>query len=81
MWKTFINELGGVLKTEFPLSTLAHISAGYSAGSIKKTCENVLTEFRKGKVSKILYYLVDGTKTSSTLRVHWSFKFMRKHVG
>jgi hypothetical protein len=53
MWKTFINELGGVLKTEFPLSTLAHISAGYSAGSIKKTCENVLTEFRKGKVSKI----------------------------
>jgi len=52
MWKTFINELGGVLKNEFPLSTLAHISAGYSAGSIKKTCENVLTEFRKGKVSR-----------------------------
>lgn len=51
MWKTFITELGGKLKHEFPLSTLAHISAGYSAGSIKKTCENVLTEFRKSKVS------------------------------
>jgi len=52
MWKTFIFELGGHLKNEFPLSTLAHISAGYSAGSIKKTCENVLTEFRKSKVSQ-----------------------------
>jgi SpoVK/Ycf46/Vps4 family AAA+-type ATPase len=51
MWKTFIFELGGHLKIDFPLSTLAHISAGYSAGSIKKTCENVLTEFRKSKVS------------------------------
>ena len=50
MWKTFIHELGGKLKTDFPLSTLAHISAGYSAGSIKRTCENVLTEFRKSKV-------------------------------
>jgi hypothetical protein len=39
-----------VLKNEFPLSTLAHISAGYSAGSIKKTVENVLTEFRLSKV-------------------------------
>lgn len=38
------------MKNEFPLSTLAHISAGYSAGSIKKTCENVLTEFRKQKM-------------------------------
>jgi len=35
---------------EFPLSTLAHISEGYSAGSIKKACENVLTEFRKTKL-------------------------------
>jgi SpoVK/Ycf46/Vps4 family AAA+-type ATPase len=56
MWKTFIHELGGFLKNEFPLSTLAHISAGYSAGSIKKTCENVLTEFRKSKVSKNIYF-------------------------
>jgi hypothetical protein len=51
MWKTFISELGGKLKIDFPLSTLAHISAGYSAGSIKRTCENVLTDFRKSKVS------------------------------
>lgn len=52
MWKTFIHEIGGKLKNEFPLSTLAHISAGYSAGSIKKTCENVLTEFRKSKMEQ-----------------------------
>lgn len=50
MWKTFITDLGGKLKVDFPLSTLAHISAGYSAGSIKRTCENVLTEFRKTKM-------------------------------
>jgi len=52
MWKTFISTLGGKLKNDFPLSTLAHISAGYSAGSIKKTCENVLTEFRKSKMEQ-----------------------------
>ena len=53
MWKTFIDQRGGSLKNEFPLSTLAHISAGYSAGSIKKTVDNVLTDFRKSKVSQI----------------------------
>lgn len=47
MWKTFIEELGGKLRPEFPLSTLAHISHGYSAGSIRKTCEKVLTQYRK----------------------------------
>jgi ATP-dependent 26S proteasome regulatory subunit len=52
MWRTFIDQLGGYLKNEFPLSTLAHISAGYSAGSIKKTCENVLTDFRKDKIEQ-----------------------------
>lgn len=52
MWKTFIDQLGGFLKNDFPLSTLAHISAGYSAGSIKKTCENVLTEFRMKKMEQ-----------------------------
>lgn len=52
MWKTFITELGGKLKNDFPLSTLAHISAGYSAGSIKRTCENVLTGFRKSKMEQ-----------------------------
>lgn len=51
MWKNFIVTRGGQLKIDFPLSTLAHISAGYSAGSIKKTVENVLTDFRKSKVS------------------------------
>lgn len=50
MWKTFIADLGGLLRHEFPLSTLAHISAGYSAGSIKKTCEKVLTIYRKKHV-------------------------------
>lgn len=52
MWKTFIIEQGGKLKNDFPLSTLAHISAGYSAGSIKKTVENVLTDFRKSKMEQ-----------------------------
>lgn len=51
MWKTFIEEQGGELRTDFPLSTLAHISHGYSAGSIKKTCEKVITIFRKENLS------------------------------
>lgn len=46
MWRTFIETYGGNLKADFPLSTLAQISLGYSAGSVKKTCEKVLTEFR-----------------------------------
>ena len=46
MWTNFIERLKGKLKQDFPLSTLAHISAGYSAGSIKKTCEKVLTQHR-----------------------------------
>lgn len=47
IWKTFIEQLGGKLRADFPLSTLAHISTGYSAGSIRKTCERVLTAYRK----------------------------------
>jgi len=35
MWRTFIEQIGGKLKPDFPLSTLAHISAGYSAGSVR----------------------------------------------
>jgi len=50
MWKQFISDCGGKLRADFPLSTLAHISAGFSAGSIKKTVENVMTDFRKGKM-------------------------------
>jgi SpoVK/Ycf46/Vps4 family AAA+-type ATPase len=46
MWKQFIEQNKGVLRSDFPLSTLAHISAGYSAGSIQKTCSKVLTEYR-----------------------------------
>jgi len=46
MWKTFIEERGGMIKPEFPLSTLAHISHGYSAGSIRIACEKVLTAYR-----------------------------------
>lgn len=50
MWKVFIENAGGRLKADFQLSTLAHISEGYSAGSIKKTCENVLTKFRRERL-------------------------------
>ena len=52
MWKVFIENAGGRLKPDFQLSTLAHISEGYSAGSIKKTCENVLTKFRKERLEQ-----------------------------
>lgn len=51
MWKEFIMNFGGKLRHEFPLSTLAHISGGYSAGSIRKTCEKVLTQYRVKHVS------------------------------
>lgn len=46
MWRNFMERYGARLRSDFPLSTLAHISEGYSAGSIKKTCEKVLTEYR-----------------------------------
>jgi hypothetical protein len=46
MWKTFIENGGGIIKSEFPLSTLAHISNGFSAGSIKQTVDSVLTKYR-----------------------------------
>jgi hypothetical protein len=51
MWKVFIEQYGGVLTTDFPLNTLAHMSSGYSAGSIRKTAEFVLTPFRREKLS------------------------------
>jgi len=46
MWRSIIEKFNGKLRQDFPLSTLAHISHGYSAGSIKKTCEKVLTDYR-----------------------------------
>lgn len=52
MWKYFIEQQGGKLRPGFPLSTLAHISVGYSAGSVKKTCEKVLTNYRKKHVRR-----------------------------
>lgn len=83
MWKTFINQKKGLLKNEFPLSTLAHISAGYSAGSIKKTVENVLTEFRLSKVRFEFEFngFIDGITTSKFARVYWTFKSLRQHYG
>ena len=50
MWKVFIENAGGKIQAGFQLSTLAHISEGYSAGSIKKTCESVLTKFRRERL-------------------------------
>ena len=46
MWRHFIAARGGILTNEFPLSTLSHISHGYAAGAIKKTCDTVLTKYR-----------------------------------
>lgn len=46
MWKSFIEKCEGIVKPDFPLSTLAHISKGFSAGCIKETCEKVLTPYR-----------------------------------
>jgi IQ and AAA domain-containing protein len=53
MWRTFIENLAKQrMMQEFPLSTLAHISDGYSAGSIKRTCETVLSDFRVSKLDE-----------------------------
>lgn len=46
MWRNFIQRYHGKLTMDFPLSTLSHISAGYSAGSIKKTVMTVLSPHR-----------------------------------
>ena len=46
MWKQFIEKNGGKCSAEFPLSTLAHISSGYSAGSIQRTVRLVLSKHR-----------------------------------
>jgi len=50
MWKAFIEDCGGKILHDFPLNTLAHISMGYSAGSIRKTVEFVLTPYRRSKL-------------------------------
>ncbi len=35
LFKTFIESKGGVLKDSFSLSTLAHLTEGYTAGAVK----------------------------------------------
>lgn len=53
LWKNFIeNVTKRPLNSDFHLNTLAHISLGYSAGSIRKTVEFVLTPFRMSKLEE-----------------------------
>jgi hypothetical protein len=46
LFKTFLEEKG-IDITHFPLSTIAHISEGCSAGGFKMAIDNVVTERRK----------------------------------
>ena len=46
MWRKFIELRGGTFDKDFPFNTLAHVSMGYSAGSIKKAVDFVMTPFR-----------------------------------
>ena len=46
MWKNFIERHEGKLGVDFPLSTLAHISAGYAAGAIHRTVKLVMSKHR-----------------------------------
>lgn len=85
MWKTFIEEFEGKLKPEFPLSTLAHISVGYSAGSIKQACKNVLTEYRKKQLEirplSISEFIGPLSLTHSTMDdLYESYKKFTDHV-
>ena len=50
MWKAFIESSGGQVHEDFPVNTLAHVSMGYSAGSIKKAVEFVLSPYRIGQL-------------------------------
>ncbi len=50
IWEKMIHNLGGLLTHSFPMSTLAHITEGYTAGSIRLSCEKVLTDQRKKAV-------------------------------
>ena len=47
LWETMIRRYGGMFNYNFPISTLTHISEGYTTGSIKLACEKVLSEQRK----------------------------------
>jgi hypothetical protein len=54
LWSTFITENGGIIRHSFPISTLSHITEGYTTGSIKLTSEKVLTEQRVLAVSSLV---------------------------
>ena len=58
IWEKMIHNFGGELHQKFPLSTLAHITEGYTSGSIRLSCEKVLTEQRKKAVHCVCVTLV-----------------------
>ena len=37
VFKHFVEKKGGVLKDNFPLSTFAHVTEGYTAGSVRNS--------------------------------------------
>jgi len=62
------------------LSTLAHISDGYSAGSIKKTTEIVLTAYRKSKLYERPLSLAEfiGPLSMCSVTMHDQWEEMKK---
>lgn len=48
--KFFIEEKSVKLEPNFPLSTLAHLTEGYTAGSFKNVIEKILTAERIKKI-------------------------------
>jgi len=52
LFKTFVEQKGGKLRDSFPLSTLAHLTEGYPAGSFKIAVNKVLTDRRKQQLDQ-----------------------------
>lgn len=52
LFKTFVEQKGGKLRDSFPLSTLAHLTEGYPAGSFKIAINKVLTDRRKSQLDQ-----------------------------
>jgi len=52
LFQNFVEEKGGKLRDSFPLSTLAHLTEGYPAGSFKIAVNKVLTERRKQQLDQ-----------------------------
>lgn len=84
LWKTFIERKLQPeghkgppvrLRPDFPLSTLAHISIGYSAGSILTSVEKVLTKERRKNVDNrplnIAEFIGPLSLTSTSLDTDW----------